>query len=143
MHSGQKSRNFDRFRNFNKLFLSSLLQQTWETSTAGEANTLRRCRTTSSTWLWLRACRTWREKERFATTSATLTTAWDSTETLSGQRLNLTLLSNRHKLTKTVLVYSAVSHSPGQSFCKSPLYFIRSLHTDLRHSQKLRSVPVY
>lgn len=60
-------------------------QQTWETSTAGEGNMLRPCPTTSSTWPWLQACRTWKEKGRFAITSATLTTAWDSFGTLSGQ----------------------------------------------------------
>ena len=60
-------------------------QQTWATSTAGEGNMPRPCPTTSSTWPWLQACRTWKEKGRFAITSATLTTAWDSIGTLSGQ----------------------------------------------------------
>lgn len=46
---------------------------------------LRPCPTTSSTWRWLQACRTWKEKGRFAITSPTLTTAWDSTATPSGQ----------------------------------------------------------
>lgn len=41
--------------------------------------------TTSSTWVCPLACRIWRERERSATTWATPTTAWDSTETLSGQ----------------------------------------------------------
>lgn len=46
---------------------------------------LRPCPTTSSTWPWLQVCRTWKEKGRFAITSAMLTTAWDSIGTLSGQ----------------------------------------------------------
>lgn len=65
--------------------LNVSFQQTWATSTAGGGNMLRPCPTTSSTWPWLQACRTWREKGRFAITSAMLTTAWDSIGTLSGQ----------------------------------------------------------
>lgn len=62
-----------------------LLQRTWATSIVGEVNSLKPCRTTSSTSLCPPACRTWREKARSATTLATLTTALDSIETLSGQ----------------------------------------------------------
>lgn len=47
---------------------------------------LRPCLTTSSTWGWLPACRTWKEKGRFAITWATPTTAWDSIGMLSGQK---------------------------------------------------------
>lgn len=60
-------------------------QQTWATFTVGEENMPRLYPTTSSTWVCRLACRTWRERERSATTWATHTTAWDSTETLSGQ----------------------------------------------------------
>lgn len=61
---------------------------------------LRPCPTTSSTWPWLQACRTWKEKGRFAITSATLTTAWDSIGTPSGQneRIRLFLIQTTEKL---------------------------------------------
>lgn len=68
------------------LFVQCLfLQLTWATSTVGEENMPRLYPTTSSTWVCRLACRIWRQRERSATTWATHTTAWDSTETLSGQ----------------------------------------------------------
>uniref|UniRef100_A0A3P9PRS5 Uncharacterized protein n=1 Tax=Poecilia reticulata TaxID=8081 RepID=A0A3P9PRS5_POERE len=62
------------------------LQQTWGTSTAGGESTLRLCPTSSSTWLCPRGCRTWRVKGKSATIWPMLTTAWDSTKILSGER---------------------------------------------------------
>lgn len=80
-----------------------LLQQTWVTFTAGEVNMLRPCPTTNSTWFWRQVCRTSKQKAKFAITWVMLTTVLDSTEMLSGQRLNKSYKTELHIMKMTPL----------------------------------------